>query len=94
MEEAILQIGLPVKCAYGDCEITGFVKPHSDYGGWYKSKMFRFKPRKRWYCPEHHEAGRQIDNKFYENYRTPEPYTDKELDAQKDMTEELYKLLD
>jgi hypothetical protein len=91
MEEALRQIGLPVKCAYGDCEVTGHVKPGTDYGGWYKSKMFRFKPRKRWFCPEHYEDGRRIDNKFYENYRTPDPYPEQEAEATID---ELYKLID
>lgn len=85
-------MGLPVACAFGDCEAKGHVKPQSDYGGWYKSKMFRFRPRKRWFCPEHYEQGRAIDNKFYENYRTPDPYPEK---AQVEKTEEeLYKLLD
>jgi len=94
MEAALEAIGLPVKCAYGDCDTKGFVKPrnteNADYGGWYKSKLFRFK-RKRWFCPEHYEQGRAIDNKFYENYRTPDPYPEKQTEA---TTEELYKLLD
>lgn len=91
MDQALIQVGLPVKCAYGDCESKGFVKPHSDYGGWYKSKFFRFRPRKRWYCPDHYEEGRAIDNKFYENYRTPDPYPEQQTE---NTVDELYKLLD
>lgn len=93
MEEALIQVGLPVTCAWGDCGTRGFVKPRfvtPDYGGWYKSKLFRFK-RKRWYCPEHYENGREIDNKFYENYKTPDPYPAEKVEATVD---ELYKLLD
>lgn len=93
MEQALLQVGLPVTCAFGDCDTTGFVKPRSDYGGWYKSKLFRFK-RKRWYCPEHYEKGREIDNRFYQNYATPHPYPDEEAKAILSTEEELYKLLD
>lgn len=90
MDAALELVGLPVKCAYGDCEATGFMKPRSDYDGWYKSKMFRLKPRKKWFCPDHYEHGRQIDNRFYENIRTPDPY-----DGDKETVEEqLYKLLD
>ncbi len=91
MEEALLQIGLPVTCAYGDCGQKGFVKPHTDYGGWYKSKMFRMRPRKRWFCPEHYTFGRDKDNHFYENYKTPDPYTETDTP---DMIEELYALID
>lgn len=89
MEQTLIRIGLPVKCAYGDCKAKGFVKPQSDYGGWYKSKMFRFKMHKRWFCPKHYEKGRELDNRFYENYKTPDPYPEKEATV-----DELYKLLD
>lgn len=91
MEQALIQVGLPVKCAFGDCESTGFVKPHTDHDGWYKSKMFRMRPRKRWFCPEHYERGREIDNRFYENYKTPDPYPEQAIE---DTVDELYKLLD
>lgn len=94
MEEAIIQVGLPVTCAYGDCGAKTFVKPSTDYGGWYKSKFFRFRFKKRWYCPEHYDKGREIDNKFYENFKTPDPYTDKELESMEATQDELYKLLD
>lgn len=88
MDQALAKIGLPVKCAFGDCRTRGFVKPHN-YAGWYKIKMFRFNIHKRWFCPEHYEDGRRIDNEFYRNYLTPDPYPE-----EKDPTEELYKLLD
>lgn len=96
MEQALIQVGLPVTCAFGDCKTHGFIKPKfadPTHGGWYKSKLFRFK-RKRWYCPTHYEDGRRIDNHFYENYRTPDPYSDKELEAIENTEEELYKLLE
>lgn len=90
MDQALIQVGLPVKCR--KCLAPGFVKPNSDYGGWYKSKMFRMFPRNRWYCPEHYEIGRSVDNKFYENYKTPDPYPEKpKVEA---TVEDLYKLLD
>lgn len=92
MDQALIQIGLPVCCAYGDCGTTAFVKPHSDYDGWYKSKFFRLRPRKRWFCPEHYEKGREIDNRFYENYKTPDPYLEKK--GVETTVDELYKLLD
>ena len=89
LDEVLIQVGLPVKCR--KCRTGGFIKPMSDYGGWYKSKIFRFK-RLKWYCPEHYEIGRHIDNQFYENYKTPDPY--KENEVVQDTTDELYKLLD
>ena len=89
IENALAGTGLPVACRYGDCETQGFVKPSTDYGGWYKSKFYRF--RKKWFCPEHYQKGRDIDNKFYQNWQTPDPYTEiEELSAE----EELYNLLD
>lgn len=94
MDQALIQVGLPVRCAFGDCGTTGHVKPafvDPKHGGWYKSKFFRFRPRKMWYCPKHYEKGREIDNRFYENYKTPDPYPEQETEATVD---ELYKLLD
>lgn len=91
MDQGLAHVGLPVTCAYGDCEETGFVKPRSDYGGWYKSKFYRLKPRKRWFCPKHYEKGRELDNRFYDNSRTPDPYPEQKID---DVEAELYKLLD
>lgn len=89
VDNALVRVGLPVKCGWGDCEATGFVKPATDYGGWYKSKMFRLRIKKRWFCPEHYEKGRELDNRFYENYKTPDPYPEPE-----DSLDELYKLID
>lgn len=91
MDQALSKVGLPVKCAYGDCKAKSLVRPQSDYGGWYKSKLFRYKQHLRWFCPKHYEKGREIDNKFYENYQTPDPYPQEEIDKTQD---ELYKLLD
>lgn len=88
MDQSLIKVGLPVSCAFGDCEVTGYVKPASDYGGWYKSRLFRFK-RKRWFCPDHAKEGKAIDDKFYQNYKTPAPEIKPE-----DATEALYKLLD
>ncbi len=88
MEEALKQVGLPVKCAFGDCGRRSTVKPKTDYNGWYKSKIFRYVHRKKWWCPDHYQKGREIDNKFYENYKTPDPEpTPENIEA------ELYKLI-
>lgn len=89
MEQALLQVGLPVQCARSDCDTKGFVKPQSDYGGWYKSKLFRFRPKLKWYCPEHHDYGQLRDTTFYKRYATPEP-----IETIESTEEELYKLLD
>lgn len=90
MDQAIIQVGLPVKCAYGDCKATGFVKPASDYGGWYKSRLFRFRISKRWFCPKHAQKGKDIDKKFYEMTKTPAPAAE----PAKETVEDLYALLD
>lgn len=94
MEEALIQVGLPVRCGYADCGVTGHVKPafvDPTHGGWYKSKFFRLRYKKRWFCPEHYEAGREIDNRFYDNWKTPDPYNENDTAS---IEEELYKLLD
>lgn len=90
MDEAILQIGAPVKCKL--CDTTGRVKPQTDYDGWYKSRLLRNNWRKRWFCPgEHAQIGKDMDTNFYERYATP---TTTPATAVEDTTEELYKLLD
>jgi hypothetical protein len=89
MEQALIQVGLPVTCGLGDCETKGFVKPWTDYGGWYRSKLFRRRPRQKWFCPDHHQEGQAIDNRFYENYKTPDPEPEPE-----NVEADLYKLLD
>lgn len=94
MEEALIQVGLPVTCAWGDCGTKGNVKPKfvdPTHGGWYKSKMFRMRPKKKWFCPEHYEEGRALDNRFYENFKTPDPYPEEQTEQ---TTAELYALLD
>lgn len=92
MDEAIRQVGLPVHCR--KCEVAGFVKPGTDYGGWYKSKKYRT-TNNRWFCPEHYEIGRKVDNDFFQRSPTPDPYSEEEKQKQIESTEEeLYKLLD
>ena len=88
MDQALIQVGLPVKCAYGDCGVTSFVKPHN-YGGWYKSRLMRFK-RKKWFCPAHAKKGEDIDNRFYQTYATPV----EKVELKDSTEEELYKLLE
>lgn len=88
MDHAILKVGLPVKCR--KCKKEGRVKPGGDYGGWYKSKIYR-SHKIKWYCPKHYEIGRAVDNRFFDNLNTPDPYTAKDRPT---IEEELYKLLD
>lgn len=88
MDETLLQVGLPVKCR--KCDTKGFVKPDKKYGGWYKSRLFRTK-RLRWYCPEHHDIGKSVDDKFF---KTVDNQPREEVDQQASVEEELYKLLD
>lgn len=96
MDQALIQVGLPVKCRWGECDATDFIKPRfvdPIHKGWYKSKMYRYK-NKHWYCPEHYEKGREVDNHFYENYKTPDPYPDGGTEDPEETVDELYKLLD
>jgi len=88
MEEALIQVGLPVKC--GTCKERGFVKPGTDYNGWHKSRLLRGQSTKKWYCPgDHADWARELDRKFYEENRNPEPEPPVE-----NVEDELYKLLD
>lgn len=76
------------------CKTTGTVKPHS-YGGWYKSKLLR-RIKNKWFCPTHYTNGKAMDNKFYEEYKTPQP-TSFEPDAiplSKSAEQELIDLFD
>lgn len=84
MDQALIQVGLPVKCR--KCLTPGRVKPSSDYDGWYRLRI----SRKEWFCPEHAKIGKDMDQRFYEKYKTPEPA----VDPDKEDIEELYKLLD
>jgi hypothetical protein len=87
-EEVIERIGLPVKCH--TCKKRGFVKPRTDYGGWYK-----YKPIGRsiiWYCPGEAEQVKQWRQGFQDRYATPAP--SQEAVAKASTEEELYKLLD
>ena len=96
MDHALLQVGLPVACAIEDCEIKGFVKPQSDYGGWYKAVKRFTAWKKRWFCPEHYDEGKKIDH-LYDNFKTPvfTPIVvpDSEPDEPEDI-EKLYALID
>ena len=85
MDEVLLKIGFPVNCR--KCRVEGRVRPQTDYGGWYKSTLLR--KSNRWFCPEHHDIGKQMDNGFYARYATPEP-----VEAPEETVDELYKLLD
>lgn len=58
LEQAILKVGLPIKCSA--CDKTHKVKPNTDYDGWGR----RFK---QWYCPEHKDWGKR-----YESFTPPE----------------------
>lgn len=83
MDHALLNYGLPVRCRV--CLDTAFVRPRTDYDGWYKSQLFR-RTGRRWFCHKHAADGKMTDDKFYQRYATPEPVASTE--------EELYKLLD
>lgn len=78
MDQALIQVGLPVKCAWGDCDTRGFVKPHN-YGGWIR------RWHKKWYCPTHAKEAKEIYDSIIERYKTLEPKND---------IEDLYKLLE
>ncbi|MES1987272.1 MAG: hypothetical protein V4440_04440 [Pseudomonadota bacterium] len=80
MDQALIQVGLPVKCDWADCGTTGFVKAGSDHGGWHRHTL------KRWYCPKHAKKAAEQYKAFQDKYATPEPEVSTE--------EELYKLLD
>lgn len=84
MEQALIQVGLPVRCCWADCEATGFVKPGTDYGGWVR------RLRKSWYCPEHAKQAQEFYNNIVERYRTPEPV----IDEVEQTVDDLYKLID
>lgn len=57
MEYVIERIGLPVRCHI--CKVLGFVKPRTDYGGWFRLKSLG---RVLWYCPEHAAGGESRGN--------------------------------
>lgn len=83
MDQALLQVGLPVKCSWGDCGIKAFVKAGTDHDGWTR------RWRKKWYCPEHSKKAQQKYDAFVEQYKNLE------LESKTETTEEeLYKLLD
>jgi hypothetical protein len=83
MDQALVQVGLPVRCSWGECSTQGFVKPRTDYGGWMRRST------KRWYCPDHAKKAKEHYDSIVEQYRNPKPEP-----APTNTTEELYKLLD
>jgi len=85
MDEALIQVGLPVKCR--TCGKKGYVKPHTDYNGWYRWKLLR--EVSRWYCPDDAPKGVAMKQNMDDGYPTPELET-----APEDIEAELYKLLD
>lgn len=90
MEQAILAVGLPVTCI--DCGAKGSVKPRSDYGGWYKSRLLRNRAKK-WYCPSHAVKYKKVEDRFLSggySKNTPIEVETKE----KSVEEQLYDLID
>jgi len=83
MDQALLQVGLPVTCSWADCKTKGFVKPGTDYGGWIK------RWRRQWYCPTHAKEAQAYYDSVVARYATPDPEPEPE-----DTTDALYKLLD
>jgi hypothetical protein len=84
MDAALELVGLPVKCAWGDCGTKGFVKPRTDYGGWVK------RWHKQWYCPKHAEQAQKHYDAIVERYKNPPV----EVAGEDTTQDELYKLLD
>lgn len=87
MDAALLQVGLPVRCR--KCRVRGFVRPQTDYGGWWRLKLLR--GRSIWYCPEHALDGREGEQAIIDRYpdKKAEPVVDTATTE-----EELYALLD
>lgn len=83
MDEALLQVGLPVSCSWGDCDTKGFVKPQTDYDGWIR------RWHKKWYCPSHAAKAKETYDSIVEQYKTPEaPPSTEEAEA------DLYAILE
>jgi len=88
MDEALLKVGLPVKCR--KCRLEGRVKPHN-YGGWYKCTIFPRSVTNKWFCPGHYDIANDMEDRFYQMSITPEPEPIVETE---ETVEDLYKLLD
>lgn len=84
MDQSLIKVGLPVTCS--SCGEKGFVKPGSDYSGWYRRRLGH---KSRWYCPADAISIKKLVESLEQKYRTPEPEQTPE-----DTTEALYKLLD
>lgn len=87
MDAALLQVGLPVRCR--KCRVQGFVRPQTDYGGWWRLKLLR--GRSIWYCPEDRLDGQHGEEAIKSWYpdKKAEPVVDTSTTE-----EELYKLLE
>lgn len=84
MESALTKVGLPVKCR--TCGTRAFVKPNSDYDGWWRIKIMG-KPV--WYCPEDVPKGQGMHSGVANLLETMTP-----LETSDHTVDELYKLLD
>lgn len=84
MDQALIQVGLPVRCK--TCLAIGFVKPGTKHGGW---GSIRLLGRRKWYCPKHAKKAKEFNERMEDNYKTPQPGRMVEKTQ-----EELYKLLD
>lgn len=80
MEEALIQIGLPVRCH--QCGESGYVKPGTDWGGWARWKSLR--GTCIWYCPDHADAAQRLSNPVLGSTAS-EPKQDTELDELMDL---------
>lgn len=76
MDQALIQVGLPVKCDWADCKTKGFVKPDGKYGGWVK------RWHKRWYCPKHAKKAQEHYDAVLARYETPAPEPTPQNDLQ------------
>lgn len=86
MDEALLQVGLPVKCKR--CGVKGSVKPRTDYNGWFRWRLMR--GASRWYCPEHAPLGVVAKQNMEVAMRAVQEPEQEELSSE----EALYALLD
>lgn len=87
MDNALSQVGLPVKCRH--CDATALVKPGTDYNGWSRSRV-----TKKWSCPEHSSEG--MDNSFKRRFseNTPIVIESEVVEEPTDELDKLYELLD
>lgn len=82
MDEALIKIGLPVTCS--SCGDKAFVKPNTDYNGWY---CRRLGSRRRWYCPKDSVHLKRMIESMNEAHVAPPARPEETI-------EDLYRLLD